>query len=194
MSLLADIRTLTATTSTDVPDAYVQIALDNHRVRYDRELVEMHADIATSGSIVYKRGKVGCWGWFDTTAGTAGANTGGTIANGTGGTSIGAWNLSEDGWIDFGTDQMGTILYFSGYAYDRYAAAVEVLEAHAANKQLEFQFETDGQKFNGQQQLALIHKTADRYRAKMLSTSGRLVRDDEVTPGRVRAKRIRSSY
>ena len=195
MTLLADIRVLTNTTTSDVSDAYVQMALDNNRIFYDAQPVAFHPYTNTSGSVVYKRGRIGGWGWFDISTGTAGYNTGGTIANSTGGTSIGSWNLAEDGWIDFQTDQKGTALFFSGYAYDRYAAAVEVLEAHAANKQLEYRFSTDGQSFDTQQQLDMIHKTADRYRQKMLARSGVLVRVDEArgVPA-TRAVRVRDSY
>jgi hypothetical protein len=196
VGLLADIRLMTNAGTADVSDAEVNQALANNRIFHDQVRVEFRPYTNTGGTTTYVRGYVKPWGLFDPTitAGSTTALTGGTVANGTGGTNTGNWTLAQDGHIDFSTNQQGTVLYFSGYSYDKYAAAAQVLDDFAANKALHYSFKADDQSFNTNEQIKNLRELADHYRSRALPKAAKIHRVDQHGGVRRRPNRIRSSY
>ncbi len=183
MGLLADVRLLTNAATGDVSDSAINQALANNRAFFDHIAVEYMPALSTGGTLEWKKARIKPWGLLDPTIsnGTTTVVTGGTISNGTGGTNTGNWTLSQDGIIDFATDQRGTVLYFTGYSYDKYAAAVEALEMFAANHAGEFDFKTDGQEFTASQFYDRLERVSELYRKKVQGLTDKAMRAQLAT-------------
>ena len=69
-------------------------------------------------------------------------------------------------------------VYIIGKTYDRFGAAVELLEDWAAQVLLKFDFATDRQSFKVSQQAVALQTLADRYKRKMRATTLQMYRGD----------------
>ena len=68
----------------------------------------------------------------------------------------------------------------TGKTYDLRRAAADACEAWAGKLKLEFAFETDGQRFERDQQVKALLELASKHRRKSRPRSGRLSRTDEL--------------
>ena len=69
-------------------------------------------------------------------------------------------------------------LYVTGYAYDTYAAAADVLEEWASLLKLEFDFATHLSRFQRSQKSAACLALAATYREKQMPTTVKMIRSD----------------
>lgn len=76
----------------------------------------------------------------------------------------------------FNDSQMG--VYLTGWAYDLYAAAVDLLEAWAAKVSVEFDFTADGSSFHRSQKGEALRKLAAEYRRRQRVSIVSQVRSD----------------
>lgn len=69
-------------------------------------------------------------------------------------------------------------LTITGWTYDLYGTAVEILEQWIAELKLEFNFQTEKNRFDRSQKIEHLTALADRYRGKMRPSMAVVVRSD----------------
>lgn len=149
--------------STYWTDAQLQAILDKHRTFYDFETFQWFPLQVAAGSVVYKRAQLQPHGQFE--PGTAAASSG-TVTDGNG-SALTGWTLERDGWITWGSDLEGTVTRFTGYSYDIFGAAAEVLETWASHEKLSYDVSLDaGQRYARSQKIAMLEEAAAKYRRR----------------------------
>jgi len=183
MALVDDLRRLASVGTADYSldgtnywtDAQLQERLDERRaLTVEQDLLWIQQTGA--GTAYYQMASVSTPG--DIEAGTAG----GTIIDSEGGTITG-WTADRDGLISFAADTGGSAYSFTGYSYDLYAAAADVLENYAAAVADQFNFSTDDQSFDRSQKHEQLLRSAERYRARSsfgLGGDTQMIRSDVV--------------
>lgn len=150
-------------------DDQIQGYLDQYRedvIELDLDAVPFHAP---GGALSYKQFFANRGDWEDDDVLTDVTFT--TVTPDSKDTRVGVWN--------FNTGRTNAILYLTGKSYDLYRAAAELCEAWAAKVKLDFDFETDGQKFSRAQKAEALLELAKTYRRKRRVGKGKLIRTDE---------------
>ena len=154
----------TAGTATYWTDTHLQDVLDGHNAwLVDHPLIWRPQTIATS-DVEYLTAVVGYRNWEEAESGTAR-----WVVRDAVGTVIGTATYSTDyrnGRITFTSDQGGTAYYLTGYSYNVYAAAVEVLEHKLAYVDLWYDVSTNHQGFNRSQVMKNLQDLIDKYQEK----------------------------
>lgn len=141
-------------------DDQLQDVLDAHRRDIVRE--PLHADQTHAG------GGTITWVTYRSRYRNLEAGTAAIIEDGLG-DNRGTADYVLDGRrgvATFTADQGGTVLYLTGATYDVHGAAAEVLEAWASALSLDFDFQTDGQRFARQQKAQALAARAGEQRRR----------------------------
>lgn len=163
---------------------------------YESELVIEWMRVVESGVMVYKRGRVQGWGWWEpTTQATATAN-GITVVQSSGSAVTGNWTLSSDGTIVFATNQTSAAssITVSGLTYDVNAVCVEVVEQLLALTVRDYDVKLGDQTFNRSQATPRLEALLARFKREQLAAplgEGGLFleRSDEIrSPRRVQRR------
>lgn len=141
-------------------DAPIQDALNATRVYIDREPLQWYQRQISDSDVEYKRSRIPVAGLYE--PGTTSAS--GTIqySNGTAVTS--GWTLDAEGWVTWGTDQEGTAYYYTGWAYNVYEAAADLLEERITALYDAVDFSTDNTRVSLSQQVKHLQDQVRRYR------------------------------
>lgn len=145
----------------------IQDALDTHRV--DQRYLSLQAveSIAQGGVVSYEDfyAPVGDW---ESDAVLADASYA-VLAPDSSDWQVGHWTFASEPDLP---------VRITGRSYDRYAAAVSLIETWAAKVALDFDFTAGGQSFSRSEKQAQLLEMAQRYRAMMKVSGGKIIRDD----------------
>lgn len=139
-------------------DEDLQESLDNHRreARYAR-LMEVET-ISANGSVAYLTFAAGVPNWEDSPELVDSSFA-----------VIDSGDYTEDlltgRWVFASAPNRPVMI--TGWYYDLYGAAVEVLEQWAAQMKLSFDVSADQQSFKRSQKFAIVQELADKYRQQM---------------------------
>lgn len=158
-----DIDQYTVATLSYWNDQQLQDTLDGHtEFLVDHPLTWRPQNI--SSTTTYLIAEAAYRNWEKATSGT----TRWIVRNSTG-TEVGTANYSVDyrvGRLTFAADQGGTAYYLTGYSYDVYGAAVEILEHKLAYVDLWYDFSADNQSFSRSQVIKNLEAQIQRYETK----------------------------
>jgi hypothetical protein len=168
--LITLVRTETNAATSDFSDDLVQGFLDRHRK--DIFLAYLCPETTyVSGQAVYKDYFAGVDAW----------EADAILIDGNGATVAAGVNDTFgylQGRFTFNTGRTDS-LRITGKTYDIHLAAAELLDAWAAKLTLDFDFETDGQKFSRSQKAKALGELGKAQRRQARVGSGRLLRTDE---------------
>jgi len=143
-----------------VTDHAILDALSATRVYVDREALQWYERQISASDVEYKRSRIPVAGMYE--PGTTSAS--GTIqySNGTAVTS--GWTIDADGWVTWSTDQEGTAYFYTGWAYNVYEAAADLLEERITALYDAVDFSTDNTRVSLSQQVKHLQDQVRRYR------------------------------
>lgn len=147
--------------------------------------VQFVSSIDDQGHIVFKHGQVTVPGTLDTDTATLVDITGQPIEPA---------SISDDGRIEFNTDQSSAVPLLSGNAYDLHGAAADVLTVWAAAVKLGYDISTDGQSMNRSQRHRMLLDQADTHRAQAVPGRVRLARSDIRRRGNTRTGTVERAF
>lgn len=148
-------------------DQEIQDALDSHRVDQRYLALQAVESIAPGGTVTYLDhwAPVGDWEG-DAEVVDAAYNV---LTPDSSDYLLGHWTFSsEPSWP----------VRVTGKSYERFGAAVDLLETWASKVALDFDFSAGGQTFNRSQKQKQLLEMAHRYRAMMPMTTGKMTRED----------------
>lgn len=145
-------------------DDELQDFLDDHRVEVrTAELIPVRS-VASGGAVSYLEYMAPRGFWEDSP--TLQSNSYATIVPATSDLLIGRWT--------FAASQTAPV-YITGQVYDLWGAAVEAAEAWIGKLARDFDFATDGQRFDRSQKVRGLERVAETYRRKARPPGIRLV-------------------
>ena len=153
-------------------DDEIQRVLDRHKQEYIHELMDAQPTYE-SGSSVYKRYLLGVANVESGTAVFKVEDVSGTVSGYTADYTRGI--------VTFSTDQSGKSFYWSGFAYDLYAAAADIWRMKASHVAGLVDFSTDGHSIKRSQQAQQYLNMSQYYQSRSASEgvqTSRIVRDD----------------
>lgn len=153
-------------------DEEIERVLDRHKVEYIHAPMEAVQSYA-SGAIVYLQFRAGV---PDIESGTAVFKI-----EDTSGTVSGYTADYARGIVTFSTDQSGKSFYWSGFAYDLYAAAADIWRMKASHVAGLVDFSTDGHSVKRSQQAQQYLNMSQYFQSRSTSEgvqTSRIVRDD----------------
>lgn len=174
--LIRRVRSLT----NDVPgasqvfdDAEVQEHLDDTRIDFRRETLAAWPD-QDAGTVAYFEYRSEHRWLEQTQGGTARF----VLEDSLGGTASAHEVDYSRGIVTFGASQAGSAFYLTARSYDPYGAAASLLEAWASKVSLDFDFQTDGQRFDRSQKAAMLRQAAGEMRRRSRARTATLLRGD----------------
>ena len=153
-------------------DDEIQRVLDRHKQEYIHELMDAQPTYE-SGSSVYKRYLLGVANVESGTAVFKVEDVSGTVSGYTADYTRGI--------VTFSTDQSGKSFYWSGFAYDLYAAAADIWRMKASHVAGLVDFSTDGHSVKRSQQAQQYLNMSQYYQSRSASEgvqTSRIVRND----------------
>ena len=153
-------------------DDEIQRVLDRHKQEYIHELMDAQPTYE-SGSSVYKRYLLGVANVESGTAVFKVEDVSGTVSGYTADYTRGI--------VTFSTDQSGKSFYWSGFAYDLYAAAADIWRMKASHVAGLVDFSTDGHSIKRSQQAQQYLNMSQYFQSRSTSEgvqTSRIVRDD----------------
>jgi len=153
-------------------DDEIQRVLDRHKQEYIHELMDAQPTYE-SGSSVYKRYLLGVANVESGTAVFKVEDVAGTVSGYTADYTRGI--------VTFSTDQSGKSFYWSGFAYDLYAAAADIWRMKASHVAGLVDFSTDGHSIKRSQQAQQYLNMSQYFQSRSTSEgvqTSRIVRDD----------------
>jgi hypothetical protein len=153
-------------------DDEIQRVLDRHKQEYIHELMDAQPTYE-SGSSVYKRYLLGVANVESGTAVFKVEDVSGTVSGYTADYTRGI--------VTFSTDQSGKSFYWSGFAYDLYAAAADIWRMKASHVAGLVDFSTDGHSIKRSQQAQQYLNMSQYYQSRSASEgvqTSRIVRND----------------
>ena len=153
-------------------DDEIQRVLDRHKQEYIHELMDAQPTYE-SGSSVYKRYLLGVANVESGTAVFKVEDVSGTVSGYTADYTRGI--------VTFSTDQSGKSFYWSGFAYDLYAAAADIWRMKASHVAGLVDFSTDGHSIKRSQQVQQYLNMSQYFQSRSASEgvqTSRIVRDD----------------
>jgi len=153
-------------------DDEIQRVLDRHKQEYIHELMDAQPTYE-SGSSVYKRYLLGVANVESGTAVFKVEDVSGTVSGYTADYTRGI--------VTFSTDQSGKSFYWSGFAYDLYAAAADIWRMKASHVAGLVDFSTDGHSVKRSQQAQQYLNMSQYFQSRSASEgvqTSRIVRDD----------------
>ncbi len=153
-------------------DDEIQRVLDRHKQEYIHELMDAQPTYE-SGSSVYKRYLLGVANVESGTAVFKVEDVSGTVSGYTADYTRGI--------VTFSTDQSGKSFYWSGFAYDLYAAAADIWRMKASHVAGLVDFSTDGHSIKRSQQAQQYLNMSQYFQSRSASegvTTTKIVRDD----------------
>lgn len=154
--LITRVRTLVgdeAGANQALTDQQIQDAMDTHR--WEARYMPLTGIVSyESGVPVYKTWQAP-WGQWESDAQLTDTQYGGctpTVSD----FLAGRWTFA----------QSQTVVYLTGWTYDLYAAAADLLEAWAGKVSTEFDFTADGASFHRSQKAEALRTLAEKYRRK----------------------------
>ena len=153
-------------------DDEIQRVLDRHKQEYIHELMDAQPTYE-SGSSVYKRYLLGVANVESGTAVFKVEDVSGTVSGYTADYTRGI--------VTFSTDQSGKSFYWSGFAYDLYAAAADIWRMKASHVAGLVDFSTDGHSIKRSQQVQQYLNMSQYFQSRSASEgvqTSRIVRND----------------
>ena len=153
-------------------DDEIQRVLDRHKVEYIHELMDAQPTYE-SGTTIYKRYLLGVANVESGTAVFKVEDVAGTVSDYTADYTRAI--------VTFATDQSGKTFYWSGFAYDLYAAAADIWRMKASHVAGLVDFSTDGHSVKRSQQAQQYLNMSQYYQSRSASEgvqTSRIVRND----------------
>lgn len=141
-------------------DATVLSALTDNRTLVDREQLVWYERQIAADDVEYKRSRIPVAGLYE--PGTTSASGTIQLSNGTAVTT--GWTLDAEGWVNWTADQEGTAYYYTGWAYNVYDAAADLLEQRITALYDAVDFGTDNTRFSLSQQVTHLRDQVTEYR------------------------------
>lgn len=170
-ALLARLRKLIRDTDADCQTFTqddLQTALDECRQRFRYLELTALETRAAGGAVSYVDFLAPLGDWEDTVALVDGQYN--SLTPSTENLETGEWSFAAE------PDTLP--VYLSGFTYDLYRAAADLLEQWAAAKKLEYTFSPGSGQFVRSQQHQMILTTAAGYRARQRPLTAKIIRDD----------------
>ena len=160
--IIAEVRRLTGAGSAEYTvdstsyftDDQIERVLDSRRIRLVRQPLAYEYEINTSGTVVYKRARVG-YGWLEDVSSENNFQITDSLGAVTG---TADYTFSpEDGYVVFDNDQAGSTRYATGWIHNTYRAAVDLLTSWNSELARQPDFATDNMRvWRSQKQKAIL--------------------------------------